>query len=205
MDTCSGALRPDVRQTLTVRKFTEEFKCLRKNTVLTDYMNHLEIGICRRINALIRFPGIQRFFSIISRLGDYSLWVFLGLVTLLQLESGHVAFTTEVLLTVASGIAIYLILKHNVVRERPFFTYSDIVCGAKPMDRYSFPSGHTLHAVCLTILYSSHVPLMLWVMVPIAVLTATSRALLGLHYPSDILAGAMIGSTLAIGSGLVFS
>ncbi len=47
------------------------------------------------------------------------------------------------------------------MRERPFVRHGEIVCGTAPLDRYSFPSGHTLHAVSLTILYGAYEPALL--------------------------------------------
>lgn len=69
-----------------------------------------------------------------------------------------------------------------------------------PLDRYSFPSGHTLHAVCFTGIACAYQPLFAWVLVPFALLVALSRLVLGLHYPSDVLAGALIGGGLALSS-----
>ena len=66
-----------------------------------------------------------------------------------------------------------------------------------PLDRYSFPSGHTLHAVCFTWQAVAHFPALAWVLVPMAALIAASRVVLGLHYPSDVIAGAGVGAALA--------
>ncbi|MEK7737966.1 MAG: phosphatase PAP2 family protein, partial [Pseudomonadota bacterium] len=63
--------------------------------------------------------------------------------------------------------------------------------------RFSFPSGHTLHAVSFTLVASAAYPVLapsLWLY---TALVALSRPVLGLHYPSDVLAGAAIGALLA--------
>ncbi|HEV7631790.1 MAG TPA: phosphatase PAP2 family protein, partial [Steroidobacteraceae bacterium] len=69
--------------------------------------------------------------------------------------------------------------------------------GAVPLDRFSFPSGHTLHAVSFTLIASMAFPLLALLLVPLALLIALSRVVLGLHYPSDVLAGALLGAGVA--------
>src|SRR5215475_6881257 len=100
-------------------------------------------------------------------------------------------------LTGILGVALYKVLKRVFVRERPFITHSGISLAMAPLDRYSFPSGHTLHAVSFAWQLSAHFPELAWVVLPLAALIAASRVVLGLHYPSDVLAGAAIGAALA--------
>ncbi|MEA3276984.1 MAG: phosphatase PAP2 family protein, partial [Pseudomonadota bacterium] len=71
------------------------------------------------------------------------------------------------------------------------------------LDYYSFPSGHTLHAVSFTAVAMSYYPQLAWVLVPFTLLVASSRVVLGLHYPSDVLAAAGIGLALAYTSILL--
>lgn len=101
------------------------------------------------------------------------------------------------LLTCVLGIGIYKALKHRLVRERPFVHNGEISCGTAPLDRYSFPSGHTLHAVSFTLMYAALDPVFYLLCAPFAVLVMLSRIVLGLHYPSDVLVGAGIGMALA--------
>jgi undecaprenyl-diphosphatase len=96
-----------------------------------------------------------------------------------------------------SGLAIYRMLKNVLVRERPYMTHAAIVCTGKPLDRFSFPSGHTLHAVSFTVIACACAPMLALVLVPAAVLIALSRVVLGLHYPTDVLAGALLGALIA--------
>lgn len=165
--------------------------------LVIDYFDDLEVSACRRINALSRWGGVKRFFSAISRLGDYPAWIGFGLVVALQQGSNAGVFAIQTIATAGTGILVYKLLKQRLVRERPYITHSDIECGTAPLDRYSFPSGHTLHAVSLTMVYGSYEPSILFVMVPFALLIAASRVILGLHYPSDVLVGAGIGAAIA--------
>jgi undecaprenyl-diphosphatase len=66
-----------------------------------------------------------------------------------------------------------------------------------PLDEFSFPSGHTLHAVAFSLVAMAHYPVLAWALVPFTASVAVSRVVLGLHYPSDVLAATAIGSALA--------
>lgn len=162
-----------------------------------DYLDSIEIGVCLRINRLSRRAGIRQFFSVISQLGDGGLWLAMGFL-LVAIQGLAVLDTVlHIALTGGAGVLVYKLLKKRLVRERPFSANSEISCGCAPLDRYSFPSGHTLHAVSFTIMFGSAEPALLVVCLPFAMLVAASRIILGLHYPSDVLVGASIGALLA--------
>jgi undecaprenyl-diphosphatase len=166
-------------------------------TAVLQYFNQLEIGLCLRVNRYGRPETIRRFFSIISRMGDGGAWLVFGGAVLLVYGSTAIPFILQSALIAATGVMIYKLLKHRLVRERPYIADGNILCGTPPLDRYSFPSGHTLHAACFTVLFGNFEPLLLIVAAPFAVLVAISRIVLGLHYPSDVLVGAAIGIALA--------
>lgn len=162
-----------------------------------------EYGICRRVNRFAARATLRQTFRVFSRLGDGVVWYVLML--LLPLLYGSAGLTTAVTmaLTGVVGVLLYKGLKHVVVRERPFITHIGISLGAAPLDRYSFPSGHTLHAVSFTWQATAAFPELGWVLIPLASMIAGSRPVLGLHYPTDVLAGAAIGAVLAaIGTAL---
>ena len=66
-----------------------------------------------------------------------------------------------------------------------------------PLDKYSFPSGHTLHAVAFSTLLIASLPQLAGLLVAFTLLVALSRMILGLHYPSDVVIGALLGWLLA--------
>ena len=156
-----------------------------------------ELSLCVQLNRACAQPQVREFFRAISRLGDGVLWYALMLVLpLLYGEIGrHLAL--QMVVTGLVGVMVYKGLKRTLVRERPFISDTRIQLGMGPLDRYSFPSGHTLHAVSFTILASAYFPELALLLVPFAALVATSRVILGLHYPSDVLAGALLGTLLS--------
>ena len=156
-----------------------------------------EEAMCLRLNRGCRNAALRDMFRVVSRLGDGVFWYILML--LLPVLFGERALRPAIVMaaTGALGVALYKVLKHRLVRERPFVTFAGIRAASVPLDRYSFPSGHTLHAVSFTIIACAQFPVLAWLLVPFAALVAASRVVLGLHYPTDVLAGAVIGAGLA--------
>jgi undecaprenyl-diphosphatase len=172
-----------------------------KTTGLTAFMARIdaaEYGICRRLNRAASLRTVRAAFQVASRLGDGIIWY--AMILCLPFLYGPQALDPSIAmaLTGAFGVGLYKVLKQVFVRERPFITHASISLAAAPLDRYSFPSGHTLHAVSLTWQATYHFPELGWVLVPLASLIAASRVVLGLHYPTDVLAGAAIGAGLAM-------
>ena len=156
-----------------------------------------EYGLCCRLNRGAHRRAPRRLFQIVSRLGDGIVWYALILALPLLYGAGAVKPAIAMACTGALGVVLYTLLKRLFVRERPFITHQGISQAAAPLDRYSFPSGHTLHAVSFTWQACAHFPELAWVLLPLTALIAGSRMVLGLHYPTDVLAGAALGAGLA--------
>jgi len=165
---------------------------------ILNRVENIEIDFCRRLNGGSRRKAIRMFFKAVSDLGDGVFWY--TLLLFLPYVNGVIGFIQmlHVLVTAVIALLIYKGLKKNLVRERPFIHYATIKQAAPALDRYSFPSGHTLHAFLFSILFSFYLPQigpLVWLF---TILVSLSRVILGLHYVSDVIAGALIGSGLAV-------
>jgi undecaprenyl-diphosphatase len=157
-------------------------------------------ALCIRFNGAVRVAPVRRAFRVVSRLGDGVFWYALMLALL---ATGGAAAFGAVGRMAGTGLActlIYKWLKAKTLRPRPFAVQSAVRAGADPLDQFSFPSGHTLHAVAFSIVAIAFYPLLAWLLVPFTLLVAMSRVVLGLHYPSDVLAGAALGALIAQGA-----
>jgi len=171
-----------------------------KTAALFRRVDAIELGWCLHFNRSCNRPGVGELFATVSRLGDGIFWY--ALVLSLPLIYGETAWTPVLRMSVAgfSGLGLYKYLKSRLVRERPYISLIGIVPGTHVLDRSSFPSGNTLHAVTFTVLIMASYPELGLLCVPFAILVAMSRVVLGLHYPSDVAAGGLLGAGIALSS-----
>jgi undecaprenyl-diphosphatase len=168
-----------------------------KQALTVPAISSLDLRLCLRLAGRFHGGGSLAFFRGVSRLGNGVLWY--ALAAALPLLYGASAWPAVLRMMVAGavGLTLYRWIKTRTGRERPFVRHPGIFQGAAALDRYSFPSGHTLHAVAFTAISVSYFPVLAWALVPFTVLVGFSRVVLGLHYPSDVLAGATLGATIA--------
>lgn len=160
-------------------------------------INRWDVELCIFCNRQGRYFIIRNLFRIASRLGNGIFWYILMFALLLRYQGDALPAVLHMIAVGLAGTAIYKLIKGMTVRPRPFNACSHIVCMGKTLDQFSFPSGHTLHAVAFSIVAVFYFPALIWLVLPFSLLVALSRPVLGLHYPSDVLAGALLGAVLA--------
>ncbi|MGZ8967505.1 MAG: phosphatase PAP2 family protein [Gallionella sp.] len=172
-----------------------------KNTLHPlQQISRWDMELCVFCNRRSRNFTLRHLFRCVSRLGDGLFWYALMAGLLLRYQLAALPAVLHMLIVATVGTLIYKFIKGKTLRPRPFNVYPAIVCMGKTLDQFSFPSGHTLHAVAFSIIAIAYFPLLFWLVVPFALLVALSRPILGLHYPSDVLAGAALGGLLALAS-----
>jgi len=150
------------------------------------------------VHRVANWPLVMLSLVLASRLGDGVLWV--AIIAMLPLVAGPTgsACALQMLGVGLLNLAVYRFIKRRVARPRPFESCPGIRCCTHPLDDFSFPSGHTMHATAFALVLGYHFPLSVWWAAPFALLVAASRMVLGLHYPSDVAVGAAIGISSAL-------
>jgi len=163
-----------------------------------------DIRLTRWMNRSLSIRGVQPLFAFVSWLGNGKLWYALMLLLPVLAASGRlISFHLAVVGLV--NLLLYKTAKLLSRRPRPCNAYEEIMRGAVPLDEFSLPSGHTMHAVAFTLIASTYLPILFVPLAIFTVLVAMSRVVLGLHYPTDVILGAGIGCLISKTSFLLLA
>ena len=149
------------------------------------------------MNRTLKWRTVSPFFRVISNLGNGKFWY--ALMVILPLLHGHygIKAALHMGLTALITLLVYKSVKGVTQRPRPGAVYEAIMQGTVALDEYSFPSGHTMHAVAFSVIAVSWFPALLPLLLGFTVLIAISRVVLGLHYPTDAVLGALFGMLIS--------
>ena len=156
---------------------------------------------CFGTGRLSAMPVISR---LVSKLGDGTFYLVVGLlIGWLEPHSG-VEFLVAGLLIFVIELPVYLVLKQAIKRDRPCDRFDDVTPRVTPSDKFSLPAGHSAAAFVFASALAYYYPVMMLPAYSVACLIALSRVFLGVHYPTDIIAGAALGlCSAAIGLNLI--
>src|SRR6266851_1866903 len=163
----------------------------------------LETGdhrLMRRVNRWSAPRWLRLWMVAATRGGDGWLWYALALVVAVFGGSERVPALLAMALSVSLGIGLFLKLKRTFGRKRPCALEPHCWATLLPPDQFSFPSGHTITAFAVAVSLGVNYPAMLAGLFFCAASVAVSRILLGMHFLSDVIAGAALGATLGYAS-----
>lgn len=151
---------------------------------------------CQMLHRELRLAFVSRF---VSRLGDGVLYALIGVALALLEPVRGPAFLQACLLAFLLELPLYLLLKNTIRRDRPCHRLEGFSALIEPSDTFSLPSGHAAAAFLFALVLGTYYPVVAPLAFFMAALIGLSRVLLGVHYPGDIAAGALLG----LGSGLL--
>jgi undecaprenyl-diphosphatase len=140
-----------------------------------------------------------------TRGGDGWLWYGLSALVIVFGGSTRYEAITAAWTACGAGAILFLILKKLTGRKRPNALEPHCWATLLPPDQFSFPSGHTITAFAFTVAVGGFCPHLLGVLLFCALSVATSRIVLGMHFLSDVVVGAILGAGLGYAGFMIFA
>jgi undecaprenyl-diphosphatase len=170
---------------------------------MAELLKQLDLSVFYFFNHTLSSGILDVFFSFITNVRH---WFPVYIIALLYLvikggRKGRIAAVLVLLLVATTDQLGARVIKEIFQRLRPCNALPDVLTPLGCTGTFSFPSNHALNNFGVAIFFSILYPKAKWYLITAASLIAISRVYLGLHYPSDILGGAVLG----IGFGYLFS
>jgi undecaprenyl-diphosphatase len=153
-----------------------------------------ECRVFQEINSHFEKRIMNLFFRTITQVGG-ALFISVTTLLLIILTSSQTRLTA-----ISSAAALALshipvqLVKKLFPRKRPYLQIETTKILPNPLKDHSFPSGHTTAVFSVIVPFLIHMPALTAVLLPIGLCVAISRIYLGLHYPSDVIAGGILGA-----------
>ena len=148
------------------------------------------------VTSLLRLrsrSSVLKIFTLISHSGDGYLYPLIAVLIYLLVPSAGREFILAGAIAYTLETTLYKLLKNRIRRNRPCHAMSGVTNAVATMDTFSFPSGHTAAAFGMTTLFYYFFPLCAIAILLWACMIGFFRVYLGVHYPTDILAGTLLG------------
>lgn len=163
-----------------------------------NFLHHKDTRIFIYFNQRLRCRFLDFVMPRITHLGGATFTTLLCLLMYAFGQRETKLAATEAFITITGSQGIVQLFKKIIYRKRPYMVLPEVkTFWRKLLKDYSFPSGHTTAGFSLAVILSIYFPSYSYVIYSLATMVGLSRIYTGMHYPSDVLSGAFLGTTFA--------
>jgi undecaprenyl-diphosphatase len=165
----------------------------------------LDVAVFRALAAFTLPKWLTLSLVLLVRIGDGYLWgmIALGLWAALPLAEVK-TIVLHCLVAITISLCIYFPIKFSLRRLRPYDSGMDVKPLVPPLDKYSFPSGHTMNNLAVALTLAHQLPGLLAPAILLPVFLGLLRIQFGVHYLSDIVGGSLLGAAAFFLGNLFF-
>jgi len=170
---------------------------------MADFLYHIDLSIFYFFNHTVATGFLDKFFSILTDVHSWYITYILliGILLIKGGKRGRLA-VLGIILAILVSDQFGDLIKHTLQRIRPCNALDDVRKIIGCAGGYSFPSNHAVNNFTAAFFFYKLYPNLKIPLFITATLIALSRVYLGVHYPSDILGGAIIGSAIGYLMGM---
>ncbi|MFJ5621550.1 phosphatase PAP2 family protein [Peribacillus loiseleuriae] len=161
--------------------------------MLLTFYNY-ECRLFQKVNRHFENKQLNFFFRHITHIGGATCTIATVLILIICLTGPSRMTAISSALALAISHIPVQVVKKIYPRKRPYLTVEKTNFHTNPLQDHSFPSGHTTSIFSVIIPTILFIPVIAIILIPLGLLVGISRIYLGLHYPSDVLAGVILGS-----------
>ena len=163
---------------------------------MLDFITAGDHRLMRRVHRWRPPRWFRLFMLLATRGGDGWLWYAVSVLILVFGNAERFRAVAAAWTACGAGAILFVLIKHMTGRKRPNTLEPHCWATLLPPDQFSFPSGHTITAFAFTLAVGSFYPHLLGGLLFCALSVATSRIVLGMHFLSDVVVGAILGAGL---------
>ncbi|THF73033.1 phosphatase PAP2 family protein [Cohnella fermenti] len=167
-------------------------------TQLYRLLDEIEGPLFLHVNKRWNREALNRLFALLTLMGGATFALLSSAAAGIFARGAWSLAGWQALAAVAISHVPVFLAKRSVPRKRPYQVYPQAMTGRRPLKDPSFPSGHTTAGFAMLTPWMLAQPLLIPLLLPLAIGIGLSRVYFGLHFPSDTLAGALLGGSTAL-------